>query len=668
MPDAAGATGHTASVSPGAPPPRDGRDPVPTVATGLVDSARLATFDALFGQSPMGAAIFDAECRYVMVNDALQAIIGLPAAQVLGRSVEDVLGPLGVRVATNLRAAMSSGAPLVNQEFVGSTFAHDGQPRAFLASYFGLADDAGELIGAAALVTDVTDQRRTQRDLTAANDRLALLSRVSAALASCLDESDALRAFANLVVPDFADHCAVDLVDEETGDVDRAVIAHAEGMAIDPAAWTDPGQLGDDTVRGAMTVPLLARGEVLGTVSFASSASERLFDRADAEMGEELAARVSVALDNARLFARETRIALTLQRSLLPDQLPLTPGLETAAVYQPAARDGSVGGDWYDVIALPCGRVGLVMGDVMGRGVPAAALMGQLRAAVRAFAAQDLPPGELLGYLDGVVRGLAHDTLVTCVYAVYDPIEETLTLANAGHLPPLLVTPDGAQRLAEHGVVLGAGSATYDQVEVPFGGDTVLALYTDGLVERRTADIDARIDALAALLIGREESLDQMCAGAAAMSRDAPDVDDVAVMLVRPNVAERPLVARLDVVPHAARVRDVRRFASETLSQWGEPAHMTEPVQLIVSELVTNVIRHASGDAAGVRLERHTDRLVIAVVDRDAAPPRRTRASLDDEGGRGLHLVDAVADRWGARPLRGGGKVVWCELFATGVA
>ena len=668
MPDAAGATGHTAEVSPGAPPPRDGRDPLPTVATPLVDSARLATFDALFGQSPMGAGIFDADCRYVMVNDALQAIIGLPASRVLGRRVEDVLGPLGLRVAANLRAAMSSGEPLVNREFVGSTYAHDGQPRAFLASYFGLADDAGQLLGAAALVTDITEHRRTQRDLSAANERLALLSRVSAALASCLDESDALRAFANLVVPDFADHCAVDLVDEDSGEVRRAAIAHADNIPVDHAPWRAAGQLGDDSVRGAMTIPLLARGEVLGTVSFASSTSERLFDRADAEVAEELAARVSVAVDNARLFAQETRIALTLQRSLLPEELPVTPGLTTAAVYQPAARDGSVGGDWYDVIALPCGRVGLVMGDVMGRGVPAAALMGQLRAAVRAFAAQDLPPGELLGYLDGVVRGLAYDTLVTCVYAVYDPVEETLTLANAGHLPPLLVTAEGAERLVEHGVVLGAGSASYDQVEVAFRSDAVLALYTDGLVERRTADIDLRIDALATMLVGRDEPLDRLCADAAAMSRDTPDVDDVAVMLVRPDAAERPRIARLDVVPHAARVRDVRQFAAETLREWGEPAHLTEPVQLIVSELVTNVIRHASGHAAGVRLERHADRLVIAVVDPDASPPRRGRAALDDEGGRGLHLVDAVADRWGARQLRGGGKVVWCELFAAGVA
>jgi serine phosphatase RsbU (regulator of sigma subunit) len=205
----------------------------------------------------------------------------------------------------------------------------------------------------------------------------------------------------------------------------------------------------------------------------------------------------------------------------------------------------------------------------MGRGVPAAALMGQLRAAVRAYAAQDLPPGELLGYLDGVVRGIADDTLVTCVYGVYDPVDETLTVANAGHLPPLVVTPTGTRRLEAQGVVLGAGASSYDQVEVPFGADSLLALYTDGLVERRCADIDARIDALAALLAGRDDALPVLCADAATLARDAPDVDDIAVMLVRPNIEQRPRVARLDIVPHASRVRDIRRFAASTLREWG---------------------------------------------------------------------------------------------------
>lgn len=705
-PDERRTSGHNADVSPGAPPPRDGNEPVPSVVTGLADAARLATFDALFGQSPMGAGIFDPDCRYVMINDALQRIVGVPASQLLGRQIDEVLGPLGERIASYLRAAMASGEPLVNQEFVGATFAHEGGPRAFLASYFRLADDEGRLLGAASLVTDVTEQRRTREELAAANDRLSLLSRVSAALASCLDAKDALTAFAHLVVPDFADHCVIDVVDEDGDDVRRVALVHADGLAPEREAWAVPGQrvaypethpalkamrtgrgvvehAADDPdfrhiaptpesaayghkvgIRSAMTVPLVARGEVIGAVSYVTSASGRVFSDVDVEMGEELANRIAIALDNARLYAREQRIALTLQRSLLPEQLPETPSLETAAVYQPAAHEGAVGGDWYDVVPLPCGRVGLVMGDVMGRGVPAAALMGQLRAAVRAYAAQDLAPADLLGHLDGVVHGLSDDILVTCVYAVYDPVEQALCVANAGHLPPLVVTAGDVQRVEASGVVLGAGHGSYEQVEVPFLPGATLALYTDGLVERRTSDIDTRIDRLVELLHTSRGSLAAVCNQVATLAGDAPEADDVAVMLVRPHADRQPRVARFDVVPHAAKVRDIRRFATDTLAEWGEPEHVREPVQLVVSELVTNVIRHATGHEARVRLERHADRVVVAVVDPDARPPRLSRPSLEDESGRGLHLVEAVADRWGARSLPGGGKVVWCEVLA----
>jgi PAS domain S-box-containing protein len=674
------------------------------LSTTLAQPAQLATFQAVLGQSPIGAGIFDVDCRYVVVNDALQKIIGLPPEELIGRPVESVLGGLGERVADNLRAAMAGGDPLVNQEFVGSTFAHDGEPRAFLASYFRLMDGRGRVTGAASLVTDVTEQRRTREELVAANARLALLSRVSATLASCLDEQDALSALAELVVPSFADHCVVDLLDG--GDVRRVALVHADGLAPEREAWVPPGRLVDypdnhptllamrnrtavlehaqDSsefrhiaptpesaefghrigIRSAMTAPLVARGDVLGAVSFVTSASGRAFSTADLEFGEELAARVAIALDNARLFAREQRIALTLQRSLLPETLPVTPALETAAVYRPAALDGSVGGDWYDVIALPCGRVALVMGDVMGRGVPAAALMGQLRAAVRAYAAQDLPPGDLLGHLDGLVRGLTDDTLVTCVYAVYDPVEEALCLANAGHLPPMVRTRQGVQLLDVNGVVLGAGHGSYEQTEVPFPADAVLAVYTDGLVERRATDIDAGITRLVRLLRDADGALDEAAQRMVdALGGETADVDDVALMLVRPRVAHRPRVARYDVVPHAAKVRDIRRFAVLTLSEWGDlDATVVDAVQLVASEMMTNVIRHAAGHEAAVRIEHHGDFLVVAVIDPDSAPPRLVRSMPDDEGGRGLHLVDAVADRWGTRPLASGGKVVWCEL------
>jgi len=679
---------------------------VPALATTLPDSAQLATFQAVLGQSPMGAGVFDRDCRYILVNDALQKIIGLPAGQLIGRRVDEVLGSVGEQVTASLRTVMATGEPLVNQEIVGATFAHDQAPRAFLVSHFRLADDHGELFGAASLVTDVTELQETREELAAANVRLLLLSRVGAALASCLDMQDALAALAELVVPAFADHCVVDLIEDDGVSIRRVALVHADAVAPAREVWATPGQLvayppdhpaavamrtghavvehaADDPdfqhiaptpesaaygrrigIRSAMTAPLLARGEILGAVSFVTSVSGRVFNDVDREMGEQLAARAAIAMDNARLYAREQRIALALQRSLLPDRMPATPPLQTAAVYRPAAEDGTVGGDWYDVIPLPCGRVALVMGDVMGRGVQAAALMGQLRAAVRAYAAQDLPPGELLGHLDGVVRGLADDTLVTCLYAVYDPVEEALCLANAGHLPPVLRTARGVQLLDVGGVLLGAGDRTYEQTEVDFPTDSILALYTDGLVERRSSDIDAGIASLSALLAAASGELDDIAASIVESFGDTDEADDVALMLVRPHFDRRPRVARYDVVPHAAMVRDIRQFAVETLTAWGDLEQVGDHVQLVVSELVTNVIRHASGHEATVRLERHDDRIVVAVVDPDARPPRLTRASVDDESGRGLSLVDAVGDRWGSRHLASGGKIVWCELAA----
>jgi PAS domain S-box-containing protein len=703
-----------------APPPRDGADPsrgpgAPPAA--VRGSEHVALFEAVFGQSPIGAGVFDPDCRFVTANQALLDIVGLPLAQISGRRIEEVLGPLGDIIAANLRRAMATGRPLVNQEFTGATYAHGREPRAFMASYFRLDDAAGRPIGAASLVTDVTDARRVRDELAAANERLSLLSRVSGVLGSSLDVSATLAAFADLVVPAFADHCVIDLVtpidpnDDEPFAVRRAVLVHAPGLAPEREAWAEPGnvvdypaahpaavamrtgrgvleQAADDPgfqhlaptpesaayghavgVRSAMTVPLVARGEILGAVSFVTSASGRTFTAADIEIGEELGSRAAMALDNARMFGREQRIALTLQRSLLPDKLPSLPTLDTAAVYHAAARDGTVGGDWYDVIPLSCGRVGLVMGDVMGRGVHAAALMGQLRAAIRAYAAQDLAPGAVLGLLDDLVRELGDDTIVTCVYAVYDPVEEKMCVANAGHLPPLLVTRDGVQRLDVHGIVLGAGGGSYEQDEVDIAPDALVAFYTDGLVERRTEDLDARTDAFGAQLraaAGSNETLANLLDRVVATAAEgAAEADDIAVMLMRPRPEGRPDVARLQVVAHATRVHELRRQAREVLAGWDVPADIADRVQLAVTELVTNVIRHADDDQAGVRLERHADRYVVAVIDRDPAPAVRARPRPDDEGGRGLQLIEGVADRWGSRQLPAGGKIVWVELLAN---
>jgi len=222
-----------------------------------------------------------------------------------------------------------------------------------------------------------------------------------------------------------------------------------------------------------------------------------------------------------------------LQRSLLPQQSVTTDHLDIATFYRAGVEGTQVGGDWYDVIELGAGRTALVMGDVMGRGVRAAAVMGQLRAAVRAYARLDLPPADVLEHLDAVVRDLGEDQIVTCVYGVYDPTDRTLVFANAGHLPPLLTTADGVTRRldAAGGAPLGTGplSLLESVVDVPAGA--LVALYTDGLVERRDNDLDDGIDTLAAVLGAHDGELDDLPPSlVSALLPDGPD-DDVAVLL-----------------------------------------------------------------------------------------------------------------------------------------
>jgi anti-sigma regulatory factor (Ser/Thr protein kinase) len=267
----------------------------------------------------------------------------------------------------------------------------------------------------------------------------------------------------------------------------------------------------------------------------------------------------------------------------------------------------------------------------------------------------------MLASLDELVRGLGDDTLVTCVYAVYDPVSEVLCVANAGHVPPLLVHGDSVQQLDLHGPVLGAGDREYPHLEVGFRAGSLLALYTDGLVERRGADLQERIDGLAAVLRDAPGELRAAC-DAALATLDRGHDDDVALLIVRADEATRPAVARLDFVPDAVRVRDTREFVAHTLRAWGRVSEVSEQAQLVTSELVTNVVKHAGGARASVALHRHPTRLVIAVEDERHALPRLDRTAVDAESGRGLHLVDSVAHRWGARPLPDGGKIVWAEL------
>ncbi|MCW3041792.1 MAG: histidine kinase, partial [Solirubrobacterales bacterium] len=360
--------------------------------------------------------------------------------------------------------------------------------------------------------------------------------------------------------------------------------------------------------------------------------------------------------------ARESAIADQLQRSLLPAREFALEHLAVAAAYEAGVAGTQVGGDWYDVIELGAGRTALVIGDVMGRGVPAAAVMGQLRAAVRAYARLDLEPAVVLELLDAAVRDLGEDQIVTCVYAVYDPMDRSLVFANAGHLPPILQAPGEApRRLTEaSGPPLGSGPLTLRNDRVPFPPGSLVALYTDGLVERRDQDIDAGIDAVAARLAAGGPALEALPQALMDALLSGGPEDDVAILLAR--AGEHPAVVPLllHVEPEPVSVRELRRAVVEALQEWATPPDPLADAVLLSSELVTNALIHGRGPIE-YRLRRDAGCLVLEVQDAASVLPQKRQPTAEDEHGRGLQLVDALAHAWGTRPLPQG-KAVWCTI------
>jgi DNA-binding response OmpR family regulator/serine phosphatase RsbU (regulator of sigma subunit)/anti-sigma regulatory factor (Ser/Thr protein kinase) len=360
--------------------------------------------------------------------------------------------------------------------------------------------------------------------------------------------------------------------------------------------------------------------------------------------------------------ALERRIADELQHSLLPESTFDPDHLEVATFYQPGVAGTQVGGDWYDVIEVGAGRTALVIGDVMGRGVRAAAVMGQLRAAVRAYARLDLTPADVLEFLDGVVRELGEVQIVTCIYAVFDPHDHSLVYANAGHLPPLLAVPGQPTRrlTGAAGPPLGAGPLTLEEEQLTLPAGARIALYTDGLVERRNRNLDIGIDQLAEAVGASSEPIDRVPGAlVAALAPEGSD-DDVAVLVACVPDERRHEPATLAIADDVRAVHGARAFTTATLRDWELSASLTRDAILLVSEMVTNAIVHGRAPIQ-LRLRRSRGRLLIEVDDTATAAPRKMRPTADDIHGRGLQLVAMMADQWGTRPTTGG-KSVWCVL------
>ncbi|MGW4912729.1 ATP-binding SpoIIE family protein phosphatase [Streptomyces sp. NPDC004270] len=537
--------------------------------------------------------------------------------------------------------------------------------------------------------------------------RLSMVNAASMRIGTTLDIARTTQELTELATEHFADLVTVDLLDSalrghDTPAQDPLVLrrmAHGSGSESRPDSAIAPQQLhtcpdgspsaralvtgqptrhhrgrtvAADEIHSTLVVPLRARGATLGVAQFFRHHNPGRFDDEDLLLAQEIAARAAVAVDNARRYTHARATALTLQRSLLPQHTAAQSAVEVACRYLPAGVEAGVGGDWYDIIPLSGARVALVVGDVVGHGIHAAATMGRLRTAVRTLADIDLPPDELLTHLDDVVLRLSAeasadpaveadgDIGATCLYAVYDPVSRHCTLARAGHVLPAVVTREGTADLLDlpPGPPLGLGGLPFEAAEVDLPEGSILALYTDGLIEARDRDIEAGLTLLRHTLAQSAPSLEATCDTVLEALLPARPDDDVALLLARTHALGARQVARWDLEPDPAAVAGARSSVSEQLSTWGlEELDFT--AELVVSELVTNAIRYGRPPIQ-LRLI-HDSALLCEVSDGGSTTPHLRRARTFDEGGRGLLLVAQLAEDWGTRHARHG-KTVWAEL------
>ncbi|MGW7041869.1 SpoIIE family protein phosphatase [Streptomyces avermitilis] len=667
-----------------------------------------------FQQASVPMCAFGTDLRFLRLNDSACRGLGASEESLVGRFYGDAVpaDEASRGFLLNLRKVAGTGTPLRYEAYARAPAG--GTARAWSIEMWPVRDDTGDVDTVAMAAFDSSEQHE-------ARQRLALLNEASAAIGTTLDVVRTAEELVDIAVPRFADFVSVDLLDWVLGaeepasdggpDVVLRRAAHGsvtEGGAeaavrlgqtdtyppfSPPARALTSGRavrsgagdpdfdrwVGERNARNVgsrasregahslVTVPLLARGTTLGVAVFIRIKNKDAYAVDDASLAEELASRAAVCMDNARRFAREQSMALALQHSLLPRGLTAHAATEVAYRYLPTDSAAGIGGDWFDVIPLSGSRVALVVGDVVGHGIHSSATMGRLRTAVRTLADVDLPPDELLTHLDDLVIHLATEGSgeevaelgATCLYAVYDPVSRRLVLASAGHPPPAVLLPDGTAQVVRvsAGPPLGVGGLPFEATERELPEGSLIALYTDGLIEGRGRDLDRGTAELCRALVLPGASLEALCDSVLkSVLPDSPS-DDVALLLARTRALGADQVATWDISPEAACVSSARQSVLEQLATWGldEMAFVTE---LVVSELVTNAIRYGEPP---VQLRLIRDRsLICEVSDGSATSPHLRRAHAYDEGGRGLLLVAQLTRRWGSRQTPPG-KTIWAE-------
>ncbi|MFD7322532.1 SpoIIE family protein phosphatase [Streptomyces sp. NPDC059875] len=670
-----------------------------------------------------GVLIIDADRRLLLANDEARRLLDL-APDAEQRHVTE----LGLAPQT---AALLSSGRVVTDEV------HLAGDRLLAVNVRPTAPYRGRPTGTVMTLRDSTELATVSGRAEVARGRLQLLYEAGVRIGTTLDVVRTAEELTEVAVPRFADFVTVELLApvlrgeepsgavtemrrtalsgvraehpfQPVGDLIRCVVpttpmaqALDSGHAVLVAELTTADGWRAQDPDGATTalayglhslvaVPLLARGVVLGMANFWRADTPDAFGEEDLTFAEELTARAAVSIDNARRFTREHAMAVTLQRSLLPRVLPELSAVDVAYRYLPAKA--GVGGDWFDVIPLPGARVALVVGDVVGHGLHAAATMGRLRTAVHNFSTLDLPPDELLGHLDELIdridrpdtgdvgggagaggdddesddegdEGSDRMTGATCLYVVYDPASGRCTIARAGHPGPALVHTDGRVEFPEvpAGLPLGVGGMPFETTELQLPEGSRLVLFTDGLLEDRDRDFDTGLGLLREALGTTGRSPEQACADVlTALLVPAPD-DDIALLVADTRRLEADRIAEWDVPADPAEVSRIRNAGAAQLDAWELDA-IAFTAELILSELITNAIRYGA-EPIRVRLLRDR-RLICEVSDGSSTAPHLRYAATTDEGGRGLFLVAQFAERWGTRYTERG-KVIWAELPLT---
>jgi len=746
--------------------------------------------DMVLDHADIAVVVTDRLCNILYVNDFaarlfrvsgdVSRLAGCPVVS-LGLFADD-----GVRKTEDLAGQVLRGR---SWEGTIESVRGDGSRTLVRGIVVPLRHPGGDIDGMVILVREAG-----RRDGHGQQDRIALLERVGERLAGSLEIGTTLKHVAEILVPQFADHCFIDLF--QGNQLIRRAMRHASDWVPPPDTWAQVGEQIHypnghfcqqamarlDTIAvndldseyypapspesmaaaheagltSVIAAPLYARGELLGVMSLALSRlterDEHHYDAPDRDLISAIASRVAIAIDNAMLFETERQTALAFQKSLLPQAIPDLDGMEVACRYVPAKPletqgqgiQTQVGGDWYDIIPLAAGRVGLVIGDVEGRGARAAAIMGQLRATLRAYAQDEKSPSDVMRKLDEWCRSTAppgasgDPSTVSCIYMIYDAWSRQLTLTNAGHASPLIAA-GGVVRPLEirhKGVLLGVrgrgirGLPTYKEQTVTLPPGAALVLYTDGLTDLRTrvdgpgcyteAEATAMLRDAVLAAVGPAEVTRPIGAGiadeiaVAAQNAVPGDIDDdMAILVLRSTPAD--LAYRDRVFPaEPIMVSEARRLAASTFAAWDMDPDQADLACLLVSEVVTNAVLHASiaptrnraallqmvasvssgtgalgggmgGGTRGlaavpdldgspgpahapmsprefrVRLRRGAESVWVEVFDPDLRLPRIRSARDTDEGGRGLYLVEQLATRWGSRPTAEG-KAVWFEV------